>query len=95
MPLYLTLAKYTQEGRKNIDLAPEKYKDFVNLVEAKGKLIGAWCLMGEWDVATVTEFADDKTAMGALMTLNKAGRVTTRTMSAIHMEEFVSLAKNL
>lgn len=94
MPLYLTLAKYTQDGRKNIDQAPEKYKDFVNLVESTGgKLVGAYGLMGEWDVATITEFPDDKTAMTILMKLGKAGRLATQTMNAIHMEDFVSLAK--
>ena len=95
MPLYLTLGKYTQQGRENIDRASEKYKDFVNLVETKGgKLISAYGLMGEWDIATITEFPDDKTAMSALLKLGKAGRVATQTMNAIHMEEFVTLAKN-
>jgi uncharacterized protein with GYD domain len=96
MPLYLTLAKYTEEGRKNIDQAPVKYKDFVNLVETKGgKLIGAYGLMGEWDLATIAEFPDDKTAMTVVMKLGKAGRVATQTMNAIHMEDFVTLAKNV
>ena len=96
MPLYLTLAKYTEEGRKNIDQAPVKYKDFVNLVESKeGKVIGAYGLMGEWDIATITEFSDDKTAMTALMKLGKAGRIATQTMNAIHMEDFVTLAENV
>ena len=96
MPLYLTLAKYTEEGRKSIDQAPAKYKDFVNLVESKeGKLIGAYGLMGEWDIATITEFPDDKTAMTVVMTLGKAGRIATQTMNAIHMEDFVTLAKNV
>ncbi len=62
--------------------------------EAEEKLIGAYGLMGEWDVATITEFPDDKVAMSVLMTLGKAGRITTQTMSAIHMEEFVTLARN-
>lgn len=96
MPLYLTLARYTQEGRTNIDQAPGKYKDFVNLVESKGgKLVGAYGLMGEWDIATITEFPDDKTAMTVVMTLGKAGRLATQTMNAIHMEDFVTLAKNV
>ena len=96
MPLYLTLAKYTEEGRKNIDQSPMKYKNFVNLVESKeGKLIGAYGLMGEWDIATITEFSDDKTAMTVLMKLGKEGRVATQTMNAIHMEDFVTLTKNV
>lgn len=95
MPLYLTLAKYTEEGRRNIDQAPVKYKDFVHLVESKkGKLIGAYGLMGEWDIATITEFPDDKTAMTVLMQRGKAGRIATQTMNAIHIEDFLTLAKN-
>ena len=95
MPQFVTLASYTPEGRKNIGQASTRYKDFVDLVESKGgKLIGAYGLLGEWDILTITEFPDDKTAASVLMTLGKTGRLATQTLNAIHIEEFTALAKN-
>ena len=95
VPLFVTLGKYTHEGRTNIRQAPERYKDFIDLVESKGgKLVGAYGLMGEWDILTITEFPDNKTAMSVLVAFGKAGRVETQTLNAIHFEEFIDLAKN-
>jgi uncharacterized protein with GYD domain len=37
---------------------------------------------------------DEKTAMSTLLTIGKAGRLTTQTMTAISREDFIALAKN-
>ena len=42
----------------------------------------------------ITEFPEEKSAMSALLTGGKAGRLTTQTMTAISGEEFATLAKN-
>jgi uncharacterized protein with GYD domain len=95
MPLYVTLAKYTQEGRQNIDQVSDRYKDLVNLVESKGgKSIATYGLIGEWDILTISEFPDEKAALGVLVSLGKTGRLTTKTLQAVHMEDFISLVRN-
>jgi uncharacterized protein with GYD domain len=50
--------------------------------------------MEEWDILAVTEFRDEKSAMSALLTIGKAGRLATHTMTAVAEEEFATLAKN-
>jgi uncharacterized protein with GYD domain len=50
--------------------------------------------MGEWNMLAITEFPDEKSAMSALLTIGKAGRLATHTMTAVAGEEFATLAKN-
>jgi uncharacterized protein with GYD domain len=93
MPLYVSLLKYSPEGMKGI--SPERFQRNQALIESKGgKLIGSYALMGEWDVLTITDFPDEKSAMSALVAVGKSGVGTTQTMTAMPLEEFVTLAKN-
>jgi uncharacterized protein with GYD domain len=65
------------------------------LIESKGgKLLAFYGLMGEWDILAITEFPDEKSAVSALLTIGKAGRLVTQTMTAIAGEEFATLARN-
>jgi len=94
MPLFLSLVRYTEEGRKNVGQAAERYRGFVEIVESNGgKVVGAWALMGEWDVATLAEFSDERAALRAMVALGKTGRVETRTLSAIPVEDYVKIAR--
>jgi uncharacterized protein with GYD domain len=95
MPLYVTLGKYTSEAMKNINEVSERLQQNTRLVESKGgKVVAFYGLMGEWDILVITEFPDEKSAMSALLTIGKAGRLATHTMTAVAGEEFATLAKN-
>jgi uncharacterized protein with GYD domain len=95
MPVYVTLGKYTAEAMKAINEVPERLQQNTQLIESKGgKLLAFYGLMGEWDLLAVTEFPDEKSAVSALLTIGKAGRLVTQTMTAIVGEEFVNLARN-
>jgi uncharacterized protein with GYD domain len=95
MPVYVTLGKYTSEAMKNINEVPDRLQQNTRLIESKGgKLVAFYGLMGEWDILAITEFPDEKSAMSALLTIGKAGRLATHTMTAVAGEEFATLAKN-
>jgi uncharacterized protein with GYD domain len=95
MPVYVTLGKYTAEAMKAINEVPERLQQNTQLIESKGgKLLAFYGLMGEWDILAITEFPDEKSATSALLTIGKAGRLATHTMTAIAGEEFATLAKN-
>ena len=84
MPLYVTLGKYTAEAMKAINEVPERLQQNTQLIESKGgKLLAFYGLMGEWDILVITEFPDEKSAMSALITIGKAGRLATHTMTAV------------
>jgi uncharacterized protein with GYD domain len=73
----------------------ERREQNTRLIESKGgKLVAFYGLMGEWDILAITEFPDEKSAMSVLLTIGKAGRLATHTMTAIAGEEFANLAKN-
>ena len=93
MPTYVTLFNYSTEGFK--DLNEEGRQQQIRLIESQGgRVIGAYGLMGEWDVLLITEFPDEKSAMRALVTTCQSGIGTTRTMTALPLEAFVQLGHN-
>jgi uncharacterized protein with GYD domain len=93
MPQFVTLLKYSSEGFKGI--SEERRQEQIRLVESHGgSIIAAYGLMGEWDVLVITEFPDEKSAMRALLATCQSGIGTTQTMTAIPLEEFVTLAPN-
>ena len=94
MPTYVTLFNYSAEGFK--DLSENRRQEQVRLSEAQGeRVIGAYDLMGKWDVLLITEFPDEKSAMRALVMTCQLGMGTTQTMDAIPLEELVQLDQNL
>lgn len=96
MPLYVTLAKYTQQGRQNINGVPERFQNARRLVESKGgRVIALYGLLGEWDLMAITESPDEKTAMHIAMTIGKQGNISAQTMTAVSEEDFVNLARNV
>lgn len=95
MPLYVTLGKYTAEAMKAINEVPERFAQNRSLIESqRGKLVAVYGLLGEWDLLVISEFPDEQSAMSALLTMGKAGRITTQTMTAVSMDDFITLARN-
>lgn len=93
MPIYVTLFNYSADGFKA--LSEEGRQQQIRLIESQGgRVIGAYGLMGEWDVLLVTEFPDEKSAMRALVTTCQSGMGTTQTMTAVPLEEFVQLGQH-
>ncbi|MDH3601190.1 MAG: GYD domain-containing protein [Candidatus Tectomicrobia bacterium] len=93
MPTYVTLLNYSAEGFK--ELSEERRQQQINLIESQGgRVIGAYGLMGEWDVMLITEFPNEKSAMRALLNTCQSGMGTTQTMTALPWEEFVQLGQH-
>ena len=96
MPLYVTLAKYTQQGRQNINGVPERFQHARRLVESKGgKVVAIYALLGEWDLMAITESPDEKTAMSIAMAIGKQGNISAQTMTAVSEEDFANLARSV
>jgi uncharacterized protein with GYD domain len=92
MPTYVTLFNYSAGGFKA--LSEERRQEQVRFIESQGgRVIGAYGLMGEWDVMFITEFPDEKSAMRALLNTCQSSMGTTQTMTALPLEEFVQLGQ--
>lgn len=96
MPAYITLAKFTDQGARNIKESPERFEAFKAQAEAAGVTIKSvhWTT-GAYDIVMVTEGPED--ALMALTLKSAAlGNIRTQTMrgfTAVEMRKIVSAVK--
>ena len=88
MPIYITLMKYTDQGRKDIASLPDRAEAVGKRVEqAGGKVLGNYVTMGRFDQISVTEAPDDETAARLLLIIAGRDNVVTETLRGFTMEE--------
>jgi len=95
MQIFVSLWKFTREGLIDIRNTPERFKAVNDVVNALGgKIIASYGLMGEYDVMTIMEMPDEKTAASAILKICSRGRVIAHTMVAIPMDDFLKMSKD-
>ena len=96
MQTYVTLWKYTKDGLMDIKKTPKRF-EFVKKVinSAGGKLLSIYGLVGEYDVLTVMEMPDEKAAAATILKICSTGRITSQTMTALSLDEFLKIAKEV
>jgi uncharacterized protein with GYD domain len=68
MPVYISLVKWTDQGRVRASSLPDRVAEVDKRIEALGgRSIGNWLTMGRFDQVTVVEAPDDETAAKLLM----------------------------
>jgi uncharacterized protein with GYD domain len=88
MPSYVMLAKFTDQGIRNIKESPKRQEAFRNLCEKGGvKLKDVYRTMGRYDVVAVLEAPDDVTVSAVLYSLGALGNLHTETLRAFTREE--------
>ena len=88
MPSYVMLAKFTDQGIRNIKESPKRQEAFRKLCEKAGvKLKDVYRTMGRYDVVALLEAPDDVTLSGALYSLGALGNLHTETLRAFTREE--------
>jgi uncharacterized protein with GYD domain len=97
MATYVTLAKFTAEGLKSMGDFAKEWEEGAKRVAQMGiKTIGAYGLLGPYDMMFIYEAPDEKVAaIVALSFSSRKGGAQTETWTAIPMEEFVKLAGRL
>jgi len=92
----LSLLTWTEQGIQNISDSPGRIDAFKQAVQdAGGRLIFLYMLMGEYDVATLIEVADDETAARVMLNLARLGNVRSQTLRAFTEEETKNLLGSL
>lgn len=93
MATYVTLVKFTSEGLKSMGDLGKTYKEGTKMVAKMGiKIIGAYGLLGPYDMMLIYEAPDEKAAVRMPLSLASGGTGQTETWTAIPMEEFIKLA---
>lgn len=96
MQTYVTLWKYTKDGLMDIKKTPKRFEFVKKVINgAGGKLLCIYGLVGEYDVISIMEMPDEKTAAATILKICSTGRITSQTMTALSIDEFLAIAKDV
>jgi uncharacterized protein with GYD domain len=96
MQTYVTLWKYTKDGLVDMKNTPNRYETVKKIIgDAGGKLVSIYGLIGEYDVVTIIEMPDEKVAASTILKICSKGRITSHTMTALSIEDFLNIAKEV
>jgi uncharacterized protein with GYD domain len=88
VPTYISLIKWTDQGRSKVSSLPDRVGEVDKRSESMGgKSIGNWLTMGRFDQVAVVEAPDDDTAAKMLMVVVERGNAITETLRAFTMDE--------
>lgn len=96
MPSYLSLLKWTDQGIRSVKDSPNRLDAAKRATEAAGgRQIFFYMLMGEYDLAVLSEFPDDASATTFLLSVGAQGNVRTQTMKAYTEDEYRQIIAGL
>ena len=96
MQTYVTLWKYTKDGLMDIKKTPRRFEFVKKVINSEGgKLLSIYGLIGEYDVISVMEMPDEKAAAATILKICSTGRITAQTMTALSVDEFLKIAKEV
>ena len=88
MPSYVLLARFTEQGIKDVKGSVDRGARFQQAVEAAGGRVGAlYWTQGAYDIVSAVEFPDEDAAMATLLALGALGNVRTETLRAFTAED--------
>jgi uncharacterized protein with GYD domain len=92
MPVYVTLFRWTDQGRTKAKDLPARYADGQERIKAAGgKEIGTWVTMGQYDMVSLVEAPNDETIARIALAVAGRGNASTETMRAFTMDEVKGL----
>ena len=96
MPTYVTLYNWTQEGIKNIKQSPERLDAAKEAVKAMGgEVIAFYVTQGQYDMVTISEAPDSKTAAKVALALASQGAIRGQTLRAYTEDEYREILAEL
>ena len=96
MPHYISLMRWTTQGRAGLPAWRDRVEDGERLIqESGGKLVGVWVTLGRYDVVEVFEAPDDEVALEIITKLGAAGGGETETLRAFTREEAEGIIRKL
>lgn len=88
MPVYITLFRWTDQGRRDVGTLPDRAEAVEKRVEeAGGKVLGNYVTMGRFDQVAITEAPDDETIGKLALIIAGRGNAVTETLRGFSMEE--------
>jgi uncharacterized protein with GYD domain len=89
MPTYISLAKWTDQGVRNVKESPQRLDAFKKMVEGAGrKVIGFYLTMGRYDLAVVYKLHSDEIQAAVGLGTASRGSVRTETLKAFPEDQY-------
>jgi len=97
MPLYVTLYKLTEQGRKTIKDSPKRLRETTTKIEkvAGVKIHQALYTSGRYDLVVISEAPDEQAANTAALAIMAAGNVVGETLHAYTVEDIDKVVAKL
>ena len=96
MPIYVVLSNFTEKGREDVKGTSERLDRLTPVADKLGvKVLANAITMGQYDVVTVMDAADDATIAKVISTVLARGYVTTQTMRGFTADEFRAITADL
>jgi uncharacterized protein with GYD domain len=88
VPIYVTLFKWTDQGRKDVGTLPDRAAAVAKRIEqVGGKVIGNYVTMGQYDQIAITEAPDDETVAKMALIIAGRGNAVSETLRGFTMDE--------
>ena len=88
MPTYVTLYRFTAQGRKNVKDTVKRAGEVRKENEARGfKIIGMYWTQGRYDLVAVVDAPSEEAMVSGLFNIAEAGNVSSETLRAYTAEE--------
>lgn len=88
MPLFVVLGKWTDQGIRSVQDAPERAKKAKGMFEKAGGNMHMYYTLGEYDFVGIVEVPSDEDVAKILLCVGSMGNVRTKTMKAWTESEF-------
>jgi uncharacterized protein with GYD domain len=88
MPVYMTLIRWTDQGRRDVATLPDRAEQVAKRVEQAGaRILGNYVTMGRFDQVAITEAPDDDTIAKLALVIAGRGNAITETLRCWTMDE--------
>ena len=96
VPLYITLMKWTSQGRAGLPAWRDRVEEGERLIEeGGGRLVGVYVTLGQYDVVEIFEAETDEAALEIITKLQRTGTAETETLRAFTREEAEGIIRKL
>jgi uncharacterized protein with GYD domain len=88
MPHFICLITFTQQGLTQLGATTARAEAFAKMAEQNNsKVLATYWTLGQYDLVTVLESPDEKTACALALSTNAMGNVRSHTLPAFTVSE--------
>jgi uncharacterized protein with GYD domain len=97
MPLYVTLYKLTDQGRRSIKESPKRMRETISRIEKIPgvKIHQALYTSGRYDIVVVSEAPNEQAANTVALSIMTAGNVVGETLHAYSVDDIEKVVGKL